>query len=142
MTTKTTFFDEWFWLKFNNVGLAQGMALKFYTLVAKGLKLKVKKFVDVTGEKLVRRVILAPPPPKHIMIGVNGLVTTNSLKKHTKVKNKVPNTSKLITKWNFDANENVGLNREKLDKYISSSERETIFYKAYKTLVIVDYTTV
>ena len=46
--------------KFNYFGLALGMALKFYTSVAKGLKLIVKKFweliptfVEVTGEKLV-----------------------------------------------------------------------------------------
>ena len=44
----------------NNLGLALGMALKFHTIVAKMLKLKVKKFleliptfVEVTGEKLV-----------------------------------------------------------------------------------------
>ena len=47
-------------VKFNNVGLALGMTLKFYTSVAKGSKLKVRKFcglsptfVEVTGEKLV-----------------------------------------------------------------------------------------
>ena len=45
---------------FNNLGLALGLNLKFYTSVAKGLKLKVRKFlgliptfVEVTGEKLV-----------------------------------------------------------------------------------------
>ena len=44
--------------KFNNLGLAQGIALKFYTSVAKGLKLKAKKFcwpipmfVEVTDGK-------------------------------------------------------------------------------------------
>ena len=42
------------------LALALGMALKFYTSVAKGLKLKVRKFwgltpafVEVTGKKLV-----------------------------------------------------------------------------------------
>ena len=42
------------------MGLALGTNLKFYTSVAKGLKLKVRKFwgliltfVEVTGEKLV-----------------------------------------------------------------------------------------
>ena len=29
---------------FNNLGLALGITLKFYTSVAKGLKLKVRKF--------------------------------------------------------------------------------------------------
>ena len=32
------------WFKFNNLGLALGMALKFYTIVAKGLKLKSESF--------------------------------------------------------------------------------------------------
>ena len=57
---KNSFFEEWPWFKFNNLGLALGMALKFYTNVAKRLKLKIRKFwdllstfVDVTGEKLV-----------------------------------------------------------------------------------------
>ena len=46
------------WFKFNNLQLALGMALKFYTSVVKGLKLKVRKFlglismsVEVAGEK-------------------------------------------------------------------------------------------
>ena len=46
--------------KLNNLRLALGMVLKFCTSVAKGLKLKVRKFlrlifmsVEVTGEKLV-----------------------------------------------------------------------------------------
>ena len=45
--------------KFNNLGLALGINLKFYTSLPKGLKLKVRKFlgliltfVEVTGEKL------------------------------------------------------------------------------------------
>ena len=46
------------WFKFNDLGLALGMALKFYTSVVKCLKLKVRKFlglirtfVEVAGEK-------------------------------------------------------------------------------------------
>ena len=35
------FFEELSWFKFNNLGLALGVNLKFYTFVAKGLKLKV-----------------------------------------------------------------------------------------------------
>ena len=57
---KNTFFEGWSWFKFNNLGLALGIALEFYTGLAKGLKLKVRKlwgvilmFVEVTGEKLV-----------------------------------------------------------------------------------------
>ena len=41
---KTTFFEGWSWFKFNDLGLALGMALKFYANVAKELKLKVTKF--------------------------------------------------------------------------------------------------
>ena len=59
MTRKTAFFDGWSWFKFNNLGLTLGKNLKFYTRLAKGLKLNVKKiwglipiFVEVTGEKL------------------------------------------------------------------------------------------
>ena len=61
LTRKTTFFEEWSWFKLNNLGLALGTNLAFYTTVAKGLKLKVKKFwrliptfVVVTREKLDR----------------------------------------------------------------------------------------
>ena len=64
-------------LKFNNLGLALGMALKFYTSVVKGLKLKVREFwwliptfVQVTGEKLVGRAFLPPPPPTPSCIGL------------------------------------------------------------------------
>ena len=60
MNKKTAFFEGWTWFKFNNLGLALGMNLKFYTSVAKGLILKVRKFwglvptfVEVTWEKLV-----------------------------------------------------------------------------------------
>ena len=67
LTRKTAFFEEWFWFNFNNLGLALGTDLQFYTSQAKVLKLKVRKFwmliptfVEVTGEKLVGGV-LAPP---------------------------------------------------------------------------------
>ena len=59
----------WSWFKFNNLRLALGTNLKFYTSVAKRLKLKVRKFkgliptfVEVTGEKLVGRGALFGPP--------------------------------------------------------------------------------
>ena len=59
---ETTFFERWSWFKFNNLGLALGANLKFYTSLSKGLNLKVRKFwgliptfVEVTGEKLVGR---------------------------------------------------------------------------------------
>ena len=69
MSRKTAFFEGWFWFKFNNLGLAVGTNLKFYTSVAQGLKLKVRKFweliptfVEVTGEKLVRGGPFLPTP--------------------------------------------------------------------------------
>ena len=65
------FFGEWFWFKFNNLGLALDMVLKFYTSVVKRLKLKVKKLwgliptiVEVTGEKLVG-CLFASTHPSH-----------------------------------------------------------------------------
>ena len=66
---KNTFLKGWSWFKFNNLGLALGMTFKFYTSVAKRLKLKVRKwglnltFVEVTGEKLVWGAFLPPTPP-------------------------------------------------------------------------------
>ena len=63
------FFKEWSWFKLNNLGLALDMALKFYTIVAKRLKLKVRKFwgliprfVEVTGEKLIGGLFDLPTP--------------------------------------------------------------------------------
>ena len=43
MITKTTFFEGWSWLKFNNLGLALGVTLTFYTSVAKRAKTKTQK---------------------------------------------------------------------------------------------------
>ena len=57
MTRKTAFFEGWSWLKFNNLGLALGTNLKFYTRVAKGLKIDGP---EVTKEKLVGAAFLAP----------------------------------------------------------------------------------
>ena len=60
-TTKTTFFEGWSCFKFDNLGLALGMALKFYINVTKGLKLKTRTFwglipifVKVTRKKTGR----------------------------------------------------------------------------------------
>ena len=57
---ETIFFESYSWFKFNNLGLPLGMTLKFYTSVAKVLKLKVRKFcnlnptfVKVIWERLV-----------------------------------------------------------------------------------------
>ena len=67
---KNRSFEEWSWFKFNNLGLALGAKLKFYTSLSEEFKLKVRKFlgliityVEVTGEKLVRVAFL--PPPSH-----------------------------------------------------------------------------
>ena len=55
-------------MKFNNLGLALGTNLRFYTSLSKGLKLKVGKFwgliltfAEVTGEKLVGERPFCPP---------------------------------------------------------------------------------
>ena len=65
---KTISFDGWSWFKFNNLGLALGMVLKFYTSVAKWLNIKpegfwklIPTFVEVTEEKLVRGIIFDHP---------------------------------------------------------------------------------
>ena len=63
------FFERGSWSKLNNLGLALGMNLIFYTSLAKGLKLTVRKFwglnptfVEVTGEKLVGGPFYPLPP--------------------------------------------------------------------------------
>ena len=62
MTRKTTFFEGWSWFRFNNLGLAIGTTFKFYTSVAKGLKLKVRKFCGlIPTEKLVGGPFRLPP---------------------------------------------------------------------------------
>ena len=69
LTWKTAFFEEWSWFKFNNLRMALDMTSKFYTSVAKELKLKVRRFwglistfAKVTGEKLVGRLLSSPHP--------------------------------------------------------------------------------
>ena len=75
LTRKTAFFEGRSCFKFNNLGLVLGTNLKFYTSVAKRLKLKVRKFwglistfVEVTEEKLIGGSFWPPPPP---WIGLN-----------------------------------------------------------------------
>ena len=44
-TGKTTFFEGWSWFNLNNLGLALGMGLKFYTsLVCRGHTIKINKW--------------------------------------------------------------------------------------------------
>ena len=68
------FFEGWSWFKFSNLGLAVGANLKFYTSVAKWLKLKVTKFwaliptfAEVTQKKLVGRAFLPTHPTPLIL---------------------------------------------------------------------------
>ena len=88
MTRKTAFSEGWSWFKFDNLGLALVTNLKFYTNVAKELKLKVRKFwgliptfVEVTEEKLVGEGTFCPPP---ILTRVNinlldGIIIVNEI---------------------------------------------------------------
>ena len=62
--------EAWSRFRFNNLGMALGTNLKFYTSVAKGLKLKVKRFwgliltfAEVTGKNLVGEGAFLPTPP-------------------------------------------------------------------------------
>ena len=69
LTRKTAFFERWSWFKFNNLRLPLITNWKFYTSVAKGLKLKVGKFGEliptfdeITAKKLVGGSFCPPPP--------------------------------------------------------------------------------
>ena len=55
MTRKITYFEGWSLFKLNNFRRALAMALKFYTSVAIGLKLKVRKW-DFFSPKTLNRV--------------------------------------------------------------------------------------
>ena len=66
---KTAFFEGWSWFRFNNLVLPLGKNLKFYSSVAKGLKLKVRKFWGLiptffrsSRGKIDRGNLFAPPP--------------------------------------------------------------------------------
>ena len=72
LTRKTAFFERWSWFKFNSLGLALAVNLKFCTSVKEGLKAKFKKFwgliftfVEFRGKQLVRGggEFLSTPPP-------------------------------------------------------------------------------
>ena len=64
MTRKTALFDRWSRFKFNNLGVALGPKLKFYNSVAKGLKLKVRKFWGLSSplplSPILNRVNILP----------------------------------------------------------------------------------
>ena len=57
------FFEEFSWFKFNNLGLAVGMALKFGTSVTKRVKTKSQK-VFGANSKTGRGDFLAPHHPE------------------------------------------------------------------------------
>ena len=83
MTRENSVFEGRAWFKFNNLGLARGMALKFYTSMTKVLKLKVRKFwgliptfVEVTLKKLTAR--LFAPPHSHLRATGNKTQNNNS----------------------------------------------------------------
>ena len=81
--------------KFNNLRLALGTNLKFYTSVAKGLKLKVRKFwgliptfAKVTEERLVRSPFLSSPSIFNrvkAVVDEGELATDNNRKKKSEV---------------------------------------------------------
>ena len=63
-----TFFEGRSWFKFDNLGRAVDMLLKFYTSVSKEVKVKVRKFwersptfVEAKRKNLVRRRGFLPP---------------------------------------------------------------------------------
>ena len=59
--------SEWYsWLKFKNLGLALGMALKILHQCRKGVKTKRQKILGVTGEKLLGRGLFAQCPAPHL----------------------------------------------------------------------------
>ena len=82
MTRKTAFFEGWSRFKFNDLGVALGTNLTFYTSVAKRLKLKVRKFwgliltfAEVTEEKLVEGAFCPPP----FWIGLTFLISLSGV---------------------------------------------------------------
>ena len=66
LTRKTTLFKKWSWFKLNNLGLVLGIALKFYTSIAKRLAFwfLIPTFVEVKGDKLSGRLFCLPTPSK------------------------------------------------------------------------------
>ena len=74
------FFEGCVWFKFNNLGLALGMTLKFYTSLKKGFKLKVRKFsaliptfVEVKGKDLVGGFLFPRPLPQPFLNNVKNI---------------------------------------------------------------------
>ena len=118
MTRKTTFFEGWSWFKFNKVGLALGMVLKFYTSETKRLKLQVSKylgliptFAEVTGEIPVGRHF-APPPKLNTWIRLRPRTIKYGCNCQTRKKLPLQNqylTPNLINKADVENNTNKGI---------------------------------
>ena len=49
MTREKTFFKGWSWFKFNNLRVAMGMTLKFYTSMAKRVETKSQKVLGANS---------------------------------------------------------------------------------------------
>ena len=64
LTKKPAFLEGWCWFKFNNFGLALGTKLKFYSSVAKGLTIKIRKILGLNPMFVkVSWGLFAPPSP-------------------------------------------------------------------------------
>ena len=72
MTRKNNFFEGWSWFMFNNLRLALGMILKFYTSLSKGLILTVRKFCG-----LIPTFAPHPSPPILNRFNITALVIQN-----------------------------------------------------------------
>ena len=90
---KNHFFEGWSWFMFNNLGLALGTNLKFYTSVKKELKLKVGEFWGANSyvcrsyrEKTGRGPFWPPPPHLSSWIGLRKLNKLTYKKDKKKIK--------------------------------------------------------
>ena len=83
MIRKTKCFEGCSWFKYNNLGLALGMALKIYTSVAKELTPKVRKFlgliptfVEIIGKNWYG-VFLTPHPELSQVPALSNIIHIN-----------------------------------------------------------------
>ena len=86
-------FDQitnWFWFKFNNLGLVPGMALKLNNSVTIALKLKLRifsglipSFGEIRGDKLIEGDgLFAPPPTLNRRVNLSKKVIKNNFFLH------------------------------------------------------------
>ena len=101
MTRKNNFFEGCARFKFDNLGLALSIPLKFYIIVTKGLKLKVTNFgglypmsVEVTGKKIGKASLFVFPPI------LNTVKTSTYIYFKIEIMRKVLNL-KLFIKWEY-----------------------------------------